>query len=167
MLTVARLQEVLRYNPKTGIFVWRINKFRHNGGGNAHKGARAGTINNGYRRIKIDGVIYRAGRLAVLWMTGSFPPCDVDHINLDRSDDRWTNLRQATRSLNKANSKTQNRKFVPLKGVSWDKQKQKYCAYIRVNGRTINLGRFARAKDAHAAYGIAARKHFGQFARSD
>lgn len=165
-LTAARLREILSYNPNTGVFTWRVDKFRRRGGGNAHKDTRAGTINNGYQRIKIDGVIYRAGRLAVLWMTGSFPSGDVDHKNLNRSDDRWINLRQATRSQNRANSRAQKGKVVPLKGVSWDKKRQKYCAYIRADDRTINLGRYDRAEDAHAAYVAAASKYFGQFART-
>lgn len=165
-LTAARLREVLSYNSKAGIFTWRVDKFRQHGGGNAHKGARAGTINNGYQRIKIDGVIYRAARLAVLWMTGLFPSGDVDHKNLHRSDDRWINLRLASRSQNKANARAQKGKTVPLKGVSWDRQRRKYYASIRVNNRSINLGRYARAEDAHAAYVAAAIKFFGQFARA-
>jgi hypothetical protein len=164
-LTAKRLHQVLRYDPATGIFTWRVNKFANQAGGNAHKGTAAGTVNNGYRRIKIDGVIYRAARLAVLWMTGAFPTNYVDHHNLDRADDRWSNLRQATRSQDRANSPAQKGKRVPLKGVTWDDDKQKYYAGIRVRNMRIYLGRFDHAKDAHAAYVAAARRYFGEFAR--
>ena len=164
MLTATRLRKLLDYNQKTGRFTWRIDKFRQSGGGNAHKGDQAGTINNGYRRITIDGVIYRASRLAILWMTGTTPK-EVDHANLNRADDRWINLRIATRSQNRANSPPQKGKTVPLKGVWWDNTKQKYCTQITIDGYRIQLGRFDRAKDAHAAYIVAARKYFRKFAR--
>jgi hypothetical protein len=165
-LTAARLHKLLDYNPATGIFVWRVNKFGKGRGGNVHKGDRDGTINNGYRRIKIDGVTYRAARLVVLWMTGKFPTAYVDHINLDRKNDRWTNLREASRSQDRANSRPQKGKLVPLKGVSYT-ERLKYRALITVRGQRIHLGHFNRAKDAHASYLAAARKYFGPFARGD
>jgi hypothetical protein len=52
-----------------------------------------------------------------------------------------------------------------LKGVCFEQDRNRYKAYIEMNGKTINLGRFATAEDAQAAYADAARKYFGKFAR--
>jgi DNA-directed RNA polymerase specialized sigma24 family protein len=75
-LTAARLRELLDYDPITGVFTWRSRPSR-------------------YRFIEIDGWTYKASRLAWLWMTGSWPKGQIDHANLKKDDDRWTNLREA------------------------------------------------------------------------
>jgi hypothetical protein len=97
-------------------------------------------------------------------MTGKWPRKLVDHRNCINSDDRWRNLRPANHSQNGANSHDRP-SLVPLKGVTWDRNRNKYAARIRVNYRTINLGRFDQPEAAHAAYVAAADKHFGEFAR--
>jgi hypothetical protein len=130
-------------------------------GRGAKKGAIAGATNgNGYRQIKIDQVLYPIGRLAVLYMTGRWPKQLVDHRNCIKADNRWSNLREATSSQNGANS------LRKTKGAVWDKSRGQYVARIRVNYRQIWLGRFDTAKAAHAAYVTAAKRYFGDFARS-
>jgi hypothetical protein len=159
MLTAARLRQLINYNQSTGEFTWRENR---RGRGGCRVGQIAGTINRGRRQIGIDRRIYLANRLAVLWMTGQWPQCLVDHKNCNPLDDRWENLRQANYSENGANSRDR-KSAVPLKGVIWTAGK--YEARIRVNYKTINLGRFTSAEAAHAAYMVAALHHFGEFAR--
>lgn len=90
----------------------------------------------------------------------------IDHTNGNPSDDRWSNLRQANYSTNGANSKRwrKKQKSTP-KGVTFDKARGLYAARIKVNYKTINLGRFKTRRAAHAAYMVAARTHFGEFAR--
>lgn len=161
MLTEARLRELFDYNPATGEFIRRVSRR----GRNCRAGDQAGTIHRrGFRQIHIDRKFYPAARLAVLWMIGRWPQRLVDHINLNPSDDRWSNLREANHSQNGANSRDRPSK-IPFKGVTWDRNRGKYAARIRVNYRTINLGRFDNAETAHAAYVAAAEKHFGEFAR--
>lgn len=98
-LTADYLRHLLHYDPLTGIWTWinpRSSKLR--------PGDRAGSIQTkGYLYIKIDGRSYIAARLAFLYMTGELPKDEVDHINRVQSDDRWENLRQATRSQNNLN----------------------------------------------------------------
>lgn len=100
MLTQERLKQLLSYNPETGEWFW-INAPLHNTRCN---GKRAGNMRrDGYRLIRIGGVAYYSGRLAVLYMSGKWPEEEVDHKDRDPSNDRWENLREATSSQNKYN----------------------------------------------------------------
>jgi hypothetical protein len=56
---------------------------------------------NTYRYITIDGECYRADHLAWLYMTGTWPPGEIEHIDGDNSNDRWANLRLAPAPLGK------------------------------------------------------------------
>jgi hypothetical protein len=165
-LTAARLRKLLKYDPRTGRFTWRVSR------GRLVPGATAGWIaHHGYHRINIDEKSYYAARLAVLYMTGSWPRRDVDHINGNTSDNRWSNLRQATRSQNSANMSARGTGlkgvvFYPPTGLLRPRPAKPYCAYIKVNYRSIYLGRFKTAKEAHAAYMTAAKDYVGDFARA-
>jgi hypothetical protein len=162
MLTHERLKEVLSYDRDTGLFHWRV--------ATAHRitvGDIAGAIGHyGYRIIGIDGKSYRANRLAWFYMTGSWPIAEIDHEDTDRSNDAFRNLREATESQNAANGKLRSTNTSGLKGVSWDKEKRKWVAGIKIDYKRKMLGRFDKKEDAHKAYLIAAEKLFGQFARA-
>jgi hypothetical protein len=87
-LTAARLRELLNYEPATGIFRWRVRRTRK-----ALAGTQAGYVqvslrskDTGYRRIRVDGRKYRAGRLAWLWMMGRWPRHNVGHENTVNGD---------------------------------------------------------------------------------
>jgi hypothetical protein len=162
ILTAERLREVLHYWPETGIWTWRVRM-----GQRGQIGAVAGSINGkGYRQIKIDGCVYRANRLAVFYIKGGWPIDEVDHENLDKADDRWLNLRPATKSQNNANRPAQANNAIGLKGASRAKREKKWRAQIKIDGRVIYLGLFDTPEAAHFAYIIAADKAFGQFARA-
>ncbi|MCC6776684.1 MAG: HNH endonuclease [Hyphomicrobiales bacterium] len=157
-----RLRELLHYDPKTGIFTWKVtinNKTR----AGAAAGCRDG---HAYHLIGVDGRLYVAHRLAWLWMTGAWPEADIDHRNLDKKDNRWSNLRAATRSGNMANTGARADNTSGLKGVTWDKHRNKWLAQIRVNGKNKFLGRFECLEAAHAAYVAKAKEMFGEFARA-
>jgi len=121
-LTAERLREVLRYEPETGVFVWRVRAARR-----IHVGAVAGNISpsSGYRFIGVDCRLYGAHRLAWLYMTGEWPKHQVDHVNMDCADNRWANLRDATCSQNTANSCVRINNKSGFKGVSWDKRRRR------------------------------------------
>jgi hypothetical protein len=161
-LNAGRLREVLSYDPETGAFTWLVSTARHRRIGDV-----AGCVKDGYRQIGIDGRRYRAHRLAWLWMTGEWPSAEIDHINGDPADNRIANLRPATSSQNKANARLRSDNSSKLKGVSYDRQRQKWLARIVLAGRARNLGRFTDPAAAHAAYAEAAAKHFGEFARAE
>jgi hypothetical protein len=161
-LTAAKLRSVLDYEPDTGIFRWKVKRI---GRGKSNVGDIAGTsAPKGNRKVGLFRQRYEESRLAFLWMTGKWPPNLVDHINSDRSDNRWSNLRPANHSQNGANAK--GRSLTGFKGVTIDRRRGRFKSQIKVNYQMINLGSFDTAEQAHAAYLVAAKSHFGEFARA-
>ncbi len=160
-LTQTRLVEVLDYDPVTGRFIWKISR------PGCVLGREAGTIANGYRQIEVDFKLFRAGRLAWLYMTGSFPPDGmfVDHVNGERADDRWENLRLATPQQNARNRGPCPRNKSGKVGVCVGQKPDTWEATITINSRTRLLGRFECLDDAIAVRCEAERHYFGDFAR--
>lgn len=161
MLTKERLDELLAYDPETGIFTWRVDR------SNVKAGTPTGANNgNGYLRIRVDKVQHYAHRLAFLSMVGEAPSGLIDHANGDRSDNRWCNLRPASGNQNGQNRRTQPNNTSGTPGVYWHKGAGKWMAYITVNKRPVYLGLFVDLDDAVAARRAAEAKYFGEFAPS-
>src|SRR5581483_1831371 len=149
----SRLQRLLNYDPETGIFNWR--------GG--HKKVRAGMVagtpdKDGYISICIDRRLYKAHRLAWLWMTGEWPEDEIDHRDLARANNRFSNLREATHAQNAFNREK--------RGYTFDKRRDVFVARIRDGGKYRHLGQFGTAKEATAAYNKAAALIHREFARA-
>ena len=154
------LMKQLHYDPATGLFWWRIRKSKRN------LFVPAGSLDaKGYRSIKCGKYSYRAHRLAWLFMTGKWPSKIIDHRNMQKDNNVWTNLREATGSQNKQNGKRYRTNKSGFKGVHWDKEARKWRAQIRVNKCGKTLGRFVTPQKAAEAYCVAAKKHFGEYAR--
>lgn len=81
-------------------------------------------------------------------------------------DNRFANLREATRSENARNMGLYSTNTSGFKGVTWDKSRGKWLAHIKIHGHTIHLGRHKTPKEAHDAYCKGAEKYHGEFARS-
>lgn len=148
-ITPTRLRELLHYDPDTGVFTWRVSR-----GGMAQAGSVAGTTHpQGYLRITVDRRLYLAHRLAFFYTHGRWPTNEIDHVNCVRSDNRLINLREATRSENKQNSRcAQMNSKSGLLGVCWDKRRGRWVAKITLDGNTMHLGYFDSSEEAHAAY---------------
>tara|TARA_R110000772_G_scaffold118989_1_gene224896 strand:- start:95 stop:592 length:498 start_codon:yes stop_codon:yes gene_type:complete len=156
MLSQKRLKELLSYDTETGLFVWVIKRSNV-----VLSGAEAGSFNSeGYLSIMIDSKSYKAHRLAWLYVTGSWPKCQIDHINHNRSDNKWSNLRDVT-SLD--NARNQNRYKVNKSGctgVLWHKKDKRWQASIRVNGKLKHLGNF-KEKEKAIEVRLLAQKEYG------
>lgn len=158
VLTQERLRALVDYDPLTGVFTSKVKRFF------LAPGDICGTRHSeGYFFIGIDGRRYFSHRLAVLYMTGVWPTSDVDHINGDRADNRWANLRTVSRSVNMQNQKRarsyakgRTSKYL---GVSFDRSRNKWAAGIKVDGKYHYLGRFDSEEKAHEVYVQAKRKH--------
>jgi hypothetical protein len=160
-VTRARLRALMHYDDDTGEFRWLERR-----GGRILAGAVAGTLaDNGYRLITLDGRQYRAHQLAWFYMTGEWCALLIDHRDGDPANNRWDNLRCATRSQSNANRRRHRNNSCGLKGVS--RSRSGWRATIHKEGRRHNLGIFSTPEDAHAAYVKAARRLFGEFARTE
>lgn len=162
MLTLARLKELLHYDPETGLWTWLVNRTGFGARAGDHPSHKDG---NGYLQFSVDGRLYHSNRLAWFYMTGEWPPRIVDHEDLDRSNDRWRNLRLATVSQNKANGAVYANNDLGVKGVQ-EVRPGKFRARIQVLGKPKHIGYYGTAELANAAYAAEAIKHFGEFARS-
>ncbi len=129
-------------------------------------GAIAGVLSRGKRLIRIDGGSYHAGAIAWLIKTGRWPHERIDFKNGDRTDLRWSNLREATASQAAANKPIRRDNASGFKGVSWSRIHRKWVAEIQVEGERHSLGYFDDPEAAHTAYWRAAQKYFGEFART-
>ena len=134
------LKDRLHYDPITGIFT---NKEDLN--------TPIGRVSRGYMYIRLLGETYSSHRLAFLYMTGEFPPEEVDHINRDRLDNRWENLRPVSHSENNRNKRINRNNTSGKMGVVWHKRKQRWEARISDNHIRKCLGYFDSLDDAIAA----------------
>ena len=159
-VTGSMLEMFLNYCPETGVFTWTRTR-----GPQAIAGQEAGTLNDeGYVVITLNGIRLRAHRIAWAWMTGRWPDDDIDHEHGERANNRFTELREATRSQNLFNAGLRSSNKTGHKGVHFCRRRQKYVAQIRVNKKAVFLGRFDILNDAVAARAVAEKEHYGEFA---
>lgn len=133
------LKEALHYNPETGVFRW-ISKASHR----VKMGEQAGWKNtrSGYRYLRLVNRVYAEHELAFLYMQGELPQGKVEHINGDRSDNRFANLR-VTPVGNLAKNNTSG-----YTGVSWFQPRRKWQAKVQVGGERKHLGYFDDKEEA-------------------
>jgi hypothetical protein len=158
VITQARLKELLRYNKKTGVFTWRVTNSPR-----ALKGAVAGCVKRGdcdYHVIRLDTRLYRANRLAWLYVTGAWPITQVDHENRNSLDDAWKNLRLVTNKQNGENASLRRDNKSGHRGVRKRADTGQWLAVIKHNYRNIHLGCFDTKAAAVAARQAAERELF-------
>lgn len=139
-ITQSELKELITYDPNTGIMKWR-KKNRHSKPENVCDGYYN---NKGYLLLCINYRQYVQHQLAWLYITGSWPKEQLDHIDGKRDNNIFSNLREATNRQNCYN------KFA--KGFYLNKERGKYMSRIRVDGKDIFLGWFNNKIDARKSY---------------
>lgn len=150
-LTAETLREYLNYDPETGVFT-RIKSTTRPG----RVGAVAGAEDSrGHIQVRVLGKLYLAHRLVWLYVHGVWPTYQIDHINGVRSDNRLSNLREVSASVNQQNQR-RPRSVNPYLGVT--KRHDKWRARITVEGRLTQLGTFDTPEEARDAYLEAKRK---------
>ena len=159
--SVAELNRLFSYDPETGILRRRLTNDGHNAGDIA-----GGIGARGYYQVKIG----RSSQISVhriIWkmMTWKDPVGDIDHANGDTLDNRWANLREATRSQNQYNStiRTDNKTGCP--GVTFHKASGHYSAAIRCKGKRHWLGTYTTFDQAADVYRQASLNLHGEFSR--
>jgi len=171
-VTAEIVRELLDYNPETGEFRWKYRDRKYcksDKGWKTWNGKNAGKIaghidkSTSYRDIRIFDKLYKAHRLAWLYVYGEWPN-EIDHINRIRDNNRIENLRDVTRTQNQWNQSNQFGRSSQYKGVTWHKATDKWRAQIKINGKFKHLGLFAIEIEAARAYDRAAIEHFGEYA---
>ena len=149
MLTQEQLKEQLHYDPETGVFTKR------------NTGEVAGTRHpRGYLQAYLGGRAQLLHRLAFLYMEGDWPEKCVDHINGDKLDNRWCNLRPASGQQNQGNLK----KRVNATGYQGiHKNGKGWAAGMRVSGKSIHLGTYPSKEEAAEVYNATAKEWYGEF----
>lgn len=159
--TRAQAQKAYRYDPASGDLLWNLPPHFKRAGKKAGWRSR-----QGYMRANLGGRGCAVHDIIWLLVTGSWPDRDIDHIDRNRSNNRFANLRLATRSQNNANSKVRADNTSGAKGVYWSPSRNRWFAKIVVDGRQICLGYFKAKADACDARRAGAVEYFGEFARS-
>jgi hypothetical protein len=144
ILTQEILKSIVTYHPDTG--TWTNNR----------TGKQVGYLHHPrpeqtYVRLRVGqfGPRY-SHRLAVLWMTGEWPPCKVDHIDQNSLNNAWENLRLANNAQNQWNLKVPADHPTGVRGVRWDARYNSYAVELRAGGLRV-FKRFKRFEDAKAA----------------
>ena len=143
------IRSILMYDQVTGIFTWSKNAR------NDVSGRKAGTVcKRGYVSIGVKGRIFKAHRLAWLYVYGDWPYGQIDHIDGNKSNNKISNLRDVNQSINQQNryrEKSDNK--LGVLGVSlWSDGRAGFKSQITVNGRCRYLGTFKTSEEAHEVY---------------
>lgn len=160
MISREYLLEYFNYDPETGIL--SVKKPRKSTAGRFREvGAPVGTLTeHGYLKVGCKGKPQYIHRIAFMFMTGEVPDC-IDHINGDRTDNRWDNLRGCTKQQNCTNRKVV-KSLQGFKGVT--KVGKKFKAQMRYKNKQLYIGFFDTAEQAHEAYFQKSKELNGNFA---
>lgn len=164
------LRECLSYDPESGQLTWRerpLSHFKTVGAQHTwntrYAGKTAGSPqSNGYLHVAIDNVKYLTHRVIWKLVTGDEPGPLLDHRDLNKRNNVWENLRQASKVLNSINGLGHTRRSeIGLKGVA--RKRNRYRAFITINQKYVSLGSFDTPEEAHAAYCAKAKELYPTF----
>lgn len=154
-ITLSRVKEVLFFEPQTGRFFWIKPTAR-----NVKIGSMAGRkLKDGYRIVCIDRLRIFEHRLVWLFLYGTFPNDEVDHINHIRDDNKPSNLRLVSRLENNQNKSIGKNNSSGFVGICWNKVGKNWMASISINSKRIHLGYFKNIEDAVNAREIASAQY--------
>ena len=157
---IKNLKESLSYDDKSGVFKWikKMRGIRLNAvAGSKRLNSKSGKI---YSVIGFNGKHYYAHRLAWLYMNGTAPDSQIDHIDGNGTNNSISNLRLATASENQRNMRLQSRNASGFTGVHFFNQTKKWRAVISINGKNVHLGLYKNKEDAIKTR-VEANKEYG------
>lgn len=144
--TFERVAELFEYDDHTGNLLHKTNRRTARIGDIA--GSAAG---KGYLQVKIDGRKFSVHRIVWLLSTGEWPERDIDHIDRNRLNNRFSNLRDVPPAINNTNRPAYGQ--TGIKGVRT--KGSRFVARIADNGLNRYLGLFETAEEAATAFKIA------------
>ena len=114
---------------------------------------------DGYLQTSINYKIYRVHRLIWMWVHGVWPACELDHVDRNNTNNRITNLREATTQINLHNKSTYKNNWSGTPGVQWYAPTCKWVVKISAGGKRIHLGYFRDKNEAASVYWQAKQKY--------
>jgi hypothetical protein len=149
------LIECFGYDPETGVVLWNRRPDSHfkngeDGWNGRWAGKVAGSLDSwGYMQIRINGRVYKLHRVIWKLMTGSDPIDQIDHVDQDRTNNRWSNLRAATGAENGRNRSLQSNNSSGYTGVQ--KYGNRWWAGYWLDGRKVHVGYYDTPEEANEA----------------
>lgn len=173
-LSIEYINEAVKYDPETGLFFWKERPLGHFSSEQSFKrwktvysGKIAGSLDSdGYIVIRINYEIYFSHRLAWILMTGKWPKSGLDHIDGNPINNKISNLREVNQSQNNCNAKIRRDNSSGLRGVTWDKERNKWQVQLSINKKRVFYARYDSLEDAKISYKKASEKYHGEFARA-
>lgn len=145
--TQQRLQSLFDYDRENGVLYWRerpLAEFKnsavHAAWNGKLRGKAAGSINDGYVCVGIDGKSYKAHRIIWFLETGEWPD-EIDHDDGCKRNNRFSNLVNGGHVVNMRNVPLRKTNKSGHHGVVWEKSKALWVARIPVDGKLKTLGR--------------------------
>lgn len=160
---VLRMKDFLQYNHETGVFTWkRVTSKR------VKVGQEAGRINNaGHIGIGFEGSRWQAHRLAVAFIEGSLSgELEIDHKDQNKINNRYMNLRKATKQQNSCNRGSPRNNTSGVKGMSFNINAGKWEGYVHFNSKKYYLGLFTLEEDCKEAIQLKRKELHKEFASS-
>lgn len=156
MITESNLKEYMTYNPDTGLLVWKKSS------GGITVGSEVGSVQKikhlRYRTSYFNGKACLVHRIIHFYVLGEMPNGEIDHIDGNGLNNKWSNLRVVNHKDNLRNQKLSNINKSGHAGVCWIENRQRWHAQIAEGGRRIFLGRFKDKNDAISARETAERE---------
>lgn len=167
------LRKLFRYDPESGKLFWATRPVEMFDGPSPRSAAHRQAVWNannadreaftaltqGYPHGTIFGHKVRAHRVIWKMVTGEEPDC-IDHIDGNRANNRWNNLRSVTKADNSLNMARQSRSVRPYPGVVPNLKTGTWYARITKGGKVRFIGTFPTQDEAIAAR-LAAERQLG------
>lgn len=151
-LTQEYLKSILSYEPKEGLMLWKENRSQMRSG---DKVGHYSAQKNAYSLISIDGRLYKSHRIIWFIVTSSFPSGEIDHIDHNRQNNRWSNLRDVPIGENNKNCSISKVNTSGTTGVQWFKAKKRLIATIQFKRKRRHLGCYDDINEAIVARKLA------------
>jgi hypothetical protein len=150
-----RLHRLFDYDPEQGVFIARIPR----------RGVEIGEVCsgcavNGYYLLTVDGEQILLHRLIWLYVYGKWPSKKIDHRDGNGLNNRIQNLRDVTQGINVQNQRRArvDNRSTGLLGSYRRKDTGRFTSRIGIDGKSLSLGCFDTAEEAHSAYVAAKRR---------